>query len=530
VNCDAVIFKLGSTLIHFLWQGTVVALALAAGLHLLRNSSARRRYTVACIALLWLVVEPLATFCLIPAPVPEPVESFAAPATGTGWLETVKALPTLPAAALDHSLSGQYDRLLPFVVAFWGLGVGVMLALHIGAWASVRCWKRSGAVALEQLWQARIEKLRLAMGIRQCVPALQSALLDTPVVIGWLKPVILVPASALAGMDPLQLEALLLHELAHIRRCDYLVNMLQTLVEVLGFFHPAVWWISKVIRTERENCCDDLVVGALPDRRVYLRALLHLEELRGLRPAAGLAASGGSLLQRIRRLAEREAPDRHRSGLCVAGLALVAGLMWPLSALWSQPHPGGNWEQLFDGKSLAGWQQIGGPGQFHVEDGTIVGSSAPAPTAAFLCTRRQYSDFVLEFDVRVDADLNAGVQFRSRPGKPGEKGRVVGYQVEIDGEPGGASGGIWDEGRRSRWLQSGMASAQSRQAFSGSGAWNHYRLVCRRSSIQSWINGVACANLTDSLSDRGFIGLQVFNRQGPRPLAVRWRNIRLQRL
>ena len=123
-----------------------------------------------------------------------------------------------------------------------------------------------------------------------------------PTVIGWLKPVVLLPASALAGLAPNQIEAILAHELAHIRRHDYLVNLCRRVVETLLFYHPAVWWLSRRIRAERENCCDDLAVSLCGDPVAYAAALAELEGLRSTTGDLVLAATGGSLLQRVRRL------------------------------------------------------------------------------------------------------------------------------------------------------------------------------------------------------------------------------------
>src|SRR5262249_13851986 len=148
----------------------------------------------------------------------------------------------------------------------------------------------------EPAWQAIVTRLSRRLHIARRVRIFRSSLVDVPTVIGWLKPVVLVPASALAGLAPHQLEAVLAHELAHIRRHDYLVNLMQTLVETLLFYHPAVWWLSRRIRLERENCCDDLAVHLCGDPYTYARALADLEQLRGGRRQLALAATGGSLL------------------------------------------------------------------------------------------------------------------------------------------------------------------------------------------------------------------------------------------
>src|SRR4029079_2061638 len=131
---------------------------------------------------------------------------------------------------------------------------------------------------------------------------LQSVLIQTPVVVGYFRPTILLPICVATGLPESQLELILAHELARIRRHDYVVNLLQTLVETLFFYHPAVWWLSRQIRIEREHCCDDLVVRLLGNRLEYGRALVAIEELRGASPILALGAADGSLLARIRRI------------------------------------------------------------------------------------------------------------------------------------------------------------------------------------------------------------------------------------
>src|SRR5213075_1678041 len=138
-----------------------------------------------------------------------------------------------------------------------------------------------------------------AMRLRRAVKLVESAAVEVPAVISWLRPVVLLPASTLTGLAPKQIEMVLAHELAHIRRHDFLVNILQAVVETLMFYHPAVWWMSRRLRIERENCCDDLAVAVCGDALQYARALTRLEELRG-GPRIALAANGGSLLTRVR--------------------------------------------------------------------------------------------------------------------------------------------------------------------------------------------------------------------------------------
>ncbi|MCA9098098.1 MAG: M56 family metallopeptidase, partial [Planctomycetaceae bacterium] len=175
---------------------------------------------------------------------------------------------------------------------------------------------------------SRLEELARRLGLRMRVNLLLSQLVEVPTLIGWLRPVILLPAAAVTGLTPSQLDAILVHELAHIRRHDYLVNLMQSAVETLLFYHPAVWWVSGRLRAERENCCDDLTVEILGDPINYGRALLMLEEQRGTgtNPALVLGSQGGSLLGRIERLVVRS-NGRRRSTMGTSMSVLVGMLM-----------------------------------------------------------------------------------------------------------------------------------------------------------------------------------------------------------
>lgn len=173
---------------------------------------------------------------------------------------------------------------------------------------------------------------RLGARLRMARPVvlLESCLAEVPVVIGYLRPVILMPVGLMAGLPVGQVEAILLHELAHIRRYDYLVNLMQVFVEGLLFYHPAVWWISSVMRSEREHCCDDLVVQVTGGAHEYATALAKLEKFRG--PREAMAATGGDLMKRVQRLLGRE--DRRWAGLmpvfsaAVMTVGLAAAMVW----------------------------------------------------------------------------------------------------------------------------------------------------------------------------------------------------------
>jgi hypothetical protein len=198
-------------------------------------------------------------------------------------------------------------------------------------------------------------------------------------------------------------------------------------------------------------------------------------------------------------------------------------------------------EPLFDGKTLKGWTQCNGTAKYIVEDGAIVGTTVEGSPNSFLCTDKEYGDFVLEFETRTDPALNSGVQIRSHRyaaetavqtnnGKQTIErkhpaGRVYGYQVEIATAKSGTSGGIYDEARRG-WLDNPSSKRECAAAFKDN-EWNHYRISAIGNRIRTWVNGAECANLVDSMDRSGFIALQVHSFKGERPAQVRWRNIRI---
>jgi beta-lactamase regulating signal transducer with metallopeptidase domain len=332
----------GWTLIHFAWQGSVLGVAAAAALHLCRRRSSEVRYAVACLGLTAMLASVVATALVIRPSGAQNAFSYVAAESlvqdssivaRQGGLEARPLAPTR-ADRLRATMTGA----LPLVVWAWLAGFAAMAIRFAGG-----CWRihRLRTATLAQppsRWERTADEL--ARRLRVSIPfrAVETTLVNAPMVIGWLRPIILLPAAFLIGATPSQIEALLAHELAHIRRRDYAVNLLQTAAEALLFFHPAVWWLSSRIRQEREHCCDDAAVGVCGEPAAYAEALVSLASWR-TGEALSVAASGGSLRARIHRLLDPPSPGEQGSG--VSGLAaLAAGILLVTGTLvWSSPAP-----------------------------------------------------------------------------------------------------------------------------------------------------------------------------------------------
>ncbi|HEX6036485.1 M56 family metallopeptidase, partial [Longimicrobium sp.] len=333
----------GWALVHSLWQFALLGAALALALRVLRGAPSTHRYALACATLALMLATSVATGVVAwrggEGAESAVVESASADAhravaeardadPGGVIAESIDVAPRWfradDVAEVSTRVRGALDAYLGWIVAAWLVGVALLSLRLAGAWVFVQRLTRMGTSAPPRALADAARRLADALGVRRTVAVLASTLVHVPTVVGWLRPVILVPVSALTGLAPRQLELLVLHELAHIRRHDYLVNLLQTVCETLLFHHPAVWYVGRQIRAEREHCCDELAVG-LAGVREYAGALATLEALRQDAPALSVAANGGSLLARVRRLvqpAPRPAPPR----LGAAVLALLLAL------------------------------------------------------------------------------------------------------------------------------------------------------------------------------------------------------------
>lgn len=350
----AAVDAVGWTLLHSLWQGIGVAVLLVAALVLLRRRSANARHGAACAAMVLMLAAPIVTLTVLSdsrdsvkagapisappgtsgLPVGQPTGSNpanqigeTAPPTSAHRLSVASSPATSERAASPDRPSARLEASLPWVVLAWLSGVLILSVRLIGGWVQMQRLRHLRTSQVAESWQETLNRLVRRLCVSRPVRLLESALAEVPLAIGWLRPVILLPASALTGLSPRQLEAVLAHELAHIRRNDYLVNIFQTVVETVLFYHPAVWWISHRIRAERENCCDDLAVAACGDALVFARALTELEQMRGATGRVAVGATGGTLLKRVRRLVAAPAAHSNRPPGWLAGaLALLAAI------------------------------------------------------------------------------------------------------------------------------------------------------------------------------------------------------------
>jgi hypothetical protein len=343
-------YFLGWSLLHFLWQGLVTAGILSFVLFLLRHRSANARYLVSCGALGLMILLPAMTIGIMWAnSIPFLAIEVSYPFSRAGVRGTEiprRSAPGLskPARVLPiQTFEERFEGYVPWAVPGWIIGVLILSVRFVFGFVCAQRVKKTKIQEAPESWRKKLEELRQRMKVSRPVRLLESYIVRIPLVIGHFKPVILIPACAITGLSPVQIEVILAHELAHIRRHDYLINLIQTVVEILLFYHPAVWWISRRIRWEREHCCDDAAVEIYPNRIEYARALVAMEEFSTRFPSAAVAAGGGSLLLRISRLLNIQFPKRTRPVRSLAGgvvlvivVSLLAGIHFSYA---NQPFP-----------------------------------------------------------------------------------------------------------------------------------------------------------------------------------------------
>ncbi len=330
------------TLVHFIWQGATIGLTAFLLLRFVRLTAAPR-YAVGITALAVMLAAPVVTFVVLKAGPALAVQIVREPQVlGRSDGRIASNVQTLTASdsrtLLDPGTPAISDlRTLAssLIIVVWFVGVAALSVRLLGGWlVAQRLITRAVQPAAPEI-RALARRLAGRLPLDRMVRLFESSAVAVPVTIGWLKPVVLLPAAAMTGLSMAQVEALLAHELAHVRRYDYLVNLLQSAVETLLFYHPAVWWASKLVRTEREHCCDDVAIKVC-DRLVYVTALSDLAVIGT--PRVVMAASSGLLLRRVRRiLGATSAADQAGAGWLPAFVLMVLAGVFVPAALTSAP-------------------------------------------------------------------------------------------------------------------------------------------------------------------------------------------------
>lgn len=290
--------SLGWTLLHFMWQGALIGGVTAALLGLMAKSRAEHRYLVACSALL---------ACLI-WPALELVQRLGVASGANHSVLFASSLDSIVNIKQGDgaSIGALLQQRLSIIVGIWAVcAAALTLRLVLGLLWIEQVGQRAGHLAAPE-WQARLGRMAAQFSIARTVQLRIVDQLASPVTAGWWKPVILMPASLMSGMPPDLLEALLAHEMGHIKRHDYVINLIQNAIEIVLFYHPAVWWISRQVRNERETIADDLAARQLGEPRRLALALSELEKFQFSTHHLAQAANGGDLMSRIKRLVRPE--------------------------------------------------------------------------------------------------------------------------------------------------------------------------------------------------------------------------------
>jgi beta-lactamase regulating signal transducer with metallopeptidase domain len=329
---QGVMHSLGWTLLHFLWQGAAVAALVAILMTLCRRASSR--YLLAVAGLFVMLAAPVATFFFLPSSIAASVLTVPAATTNSSQVAAVHTAANRILVLSNLSLSkSKFSSLpssldaLPWLVEAWLFGVALLSLRSAGGFLLLEHERRKQSTTPTMRVLAICRTLQQQLGLDRAIHYCVCEWLQAPAVIGWFRPIVLLPVTALTGLSEEQLRSVVAHELAHILRFDPFVNLFQIVVETLLFYHPAVWWLNKRIRDEREHCCDDVAVALCGNPVEYARALTLMEEWR-VAPALAMAANRGPLSERIFRVL-----GRRPTGATTRGMGLTGSLVCLTAAL-----------------------------------------------------------------------------------------------------------------------------------------------------------------------------------------------------
>ena len=333
---DNLVKALCETLIHSLWQGVILAALTAAIIAFTRKSSPARRYNFLIAALALFAVATVFTFVIA---INKTAPTVSAPAAyHKGMVINVQlaqqgAHAIAPQKSFTDTIISYFNKNSATIVLIWFLIVCARCVQLAAGLQGVFYLRNKNIFRADKAWENRVQQLAKNLGIRRMVNIAESGLAKVPMVVGHLKPLILIPVGLLTALSTDEIEAILIHELAHIQRADYLVNLLQSLVEIIFFFNPAVLWISALIKTERENCCDDIAVAQSSSKVTYIKALVSCQEYDATSPAYAMALRGtkNHLKNRVTRIISNNNQSLNRVeksllaiGLVTAGLCTAA--------------------------------------------------------------------------------------------------------------------------------------------------------------------------------------------------------------
>mgnify|MGYP001942485797 CR=1 FL=1 len=326
VISSPLLYNLALTLIHFLWQGCLIALALKFLLILTPYKNSQLRYLWSTLAMVSSLVVPILTYLIIYQPIG---------AQGLHHASDIASMMTTTNPANNEDITSYqvFFDTLPYISLIWFSIVSLLACKLVIELYNVNQLPKSGIIAADDKLHERFKQLSAQVNLTKTPQLLVSLKTEIPMAIGWLKPIVLIPASMLVGLSPAQLDMLMLHELAHIRRHDYLVNLMQTLVETLLFFHPATCWISKQMRNEREYCSDDIAVKISGNPLAYAHTLadtatICLKHRHHAIPNMAMAASGGDLKQRVVRLVDQHhCASTDDSGKFLASVLIIFSIL-----------------------------------------------------------------------------------------------------------------------------------------------------------------------------------------------------------
>ena len=322
---------LGATLFHSLWLGVILALLAGLVMFTTRKASATWRYNLLTVCLALFVIAIAITFY---QELQQPVNHGQSQTVHQIGINLPKAIGDQQAVTnVQQDMYSGLNRILSLwnayayqIVLVWFLIIcGKSIQLMVGL-NGVHHLRNHKTYAAGKKWDEKLNELAQKLGLTQQVKVMQSGIAQVPMVVGHFKPLILIPLGLLNGLSNAEVEAILSHELAHIKRKDYLVNLLQSFIEIVFFFNPAVLWVSQLIKTEREHCCDDLAIACVNDRKNYVQALIVCQEFKQRAPAYAMAMSGnkGSLLHRVSRMLFNTNSTLNKMEKTILTIALVS--------------------------------------------------------------------------------------------------------------------------------------------------------------------------------------------------------------